>query len=73
MKNTGKTGDKVCNIFDMSGNLPEWTTETYTGVSGPCVFRGGSQGSDQRYTSQRDCRSVNDVLNWITFRAILYF
>ena len=73
IKNTGKTGDNVCNIFDMSGNLTEWTTETYTGISGPCVFRGGSQGSEQRYTSQRDCRKVEDSVNWITFRAILYF
>ena len=28
---TGKTTDMVCNIYDMAGNLEEWTTETCSG------------------------------------------
>ena len=42
---TGKNNDKYCNIFDMSGNASEWTTEysTYSDLSYflPCVYRGG--------------------------------
>ena len=42
---TGKNNDKYCNIFDMSGNAYEWTTE-YSAKSVdsdfcPCVPRGG--------------------------------
>ena len=42
---TGKNNDKYCNIFDMSGNASEWTTE-YSAKSVdsdfcPCVPRGG--------------------------------
>ena len=33
LKNTGKTGDKVCNIFDMAANLLEWTTEYSTNTN----------------------------------------
>ena len=42
---TGKNNDKYCNIWDMSGNAYEWTTEysAYSGSSDfyPCVLRGG--------------------------------
>ena len=42
---TGKNNDKYCNIWDMSGNASEWTTEfsTYSRDSNfcPCVYRGG--------------------------------
>ena len=43
--NTGKNADKYCNIWDMSGNAKEWTTEYSTnslyGYFSPCVLRGG--------------------------------
>ena len=43
--NTGKNPDKYCNIWDMSGNVYEWTTEYTTYSNGnnfyPCVVRGG--------------------------------
>ena len=47
---TGKNNDKYCNIWDMSGNACEWTTE-YSTISrnsffNPCVFRGGSCRTD---------------------------
>ena len=48
--NTGKSNDKYCNIFDMSGNADEWTTEysTYSSTSNfyPCVHRGGYYDTD---------------------------
>ena len=44
LKNTGTTGDEKCHIFDMAGNLGEWSTE-YSGYEGdtyvePYVTRG---------------------------------
>ena len=42
---TGKNNDKYCNIWDMSGNAYEWTTEYSAYSDGsdfyPCVLRGG--------------------------------
>ena len=60
--NTGKNNDKYCNIWDMSGNAQEWTTEYYTSSSSsvfyPCVYRGGyyytAYGKANYYTSYRD-------------------
>ena len=44
--NTGKAGDKVCNIHDMASNCLEWSTEHSTLTSSlgssPCVPRGGN-------------------------------
>ena len=55
---TGKNNDKYCNIWDMSGNAFEWTTE-YSSNSGgsyfyPCVSRGG-------YYSTDDGEAYNDT------------
>ena len=50
--NTGTTNDVYCNIYDMGGNLWEWTTETssyYDSKSAhpyePCTTRGGYDAS----------------------------
>ena len=59
--NTGINNDRYCNIWDMSGNAMEWTTEYFTRSSssgfGPCVRRGGCYGTDlgsaYKYTSDR--------------------
>ena len=37
---TGQT-TPVCNIYDMGGNVLEWTTEACSGTSGPYARRGG--------------------------------
>ena len=59
--NSGINNDKYCNIFDMSGNAYEWTTE-YSSSSNlsdfsPCVRRGGCYNTDRGeafdYTSYR--------------------
>ena len=43
--NTGINNDKYCNIWDMSGNAFEWTTEysthSFNSFFYPCVIRGG--------------------------------
>ncbi len=40
LKNTGETGDEVCHIFDMAGNICEWTTEFCDTSGYPCTHRG---------------------------------
>ena len=40
---TGQT-TPVCNIYDMGGNVAEWTTESYSNTSDPYAVRGGSFG-----------------------------
>ena len=49
---TGKTTPK-CNIYDMGGNVVEFTTEVIPSTSEPVVFRGGYYGdtnpAGQRY------------------------
>ena len=59
---TGKNNDKYCNIWDMSGNAYECTTEysTYSDPRRfcPCVIRGGyyntNYGEARTYSSYRD-------------------
>ena len=71
---TGTTDDKQCNIYDMASNVREWTTETSSDSSAPCVNRGGNyDGNSNVYTSFRDKRSTSTSYWFIGFRSILYF
>ena len=78
--NTGKSNDKYCNIFDMSGNADEWTTEYSTDSGGssfsPCVFRGGcyytDTGKAYNYTSYRDYYSTTFSRSYDSLRSLLY-
>ena len=78
--NTGINNDRYCNIFDMSGNAYEWTTEysTYSGNSlfFPCVFRGGycytGGGEAGSYTSGRNYFNTTDKLRNCSLRPLLY-
>ena len=78
--NTGKSNDKYCNIFDMSGNADEWTTEysTYSGSSNfyPCVSRGGyyftGVGKAINYTSYRGNYNTTDSHSSGSLRSLLY-
>ena len=58
LKDTGKTGDVVCNIYDMAGNTEEWTTEystnTHSSTAYPCVSRGDYFLNSPAYTAHRD-------------------
>ena len=78
--NTGKSNDKYCNIFDMSGNADEWTTEysTYSSNSNfyPCVHRGGYYDTDigeaYCYTSNRYDDYTTDSHSYDSLRSLLY-
>ena len=79
--NTGINNDRYCNIFDMSGNVWEWTTEYYT-ISGtgdfvrPCVIRGGYCNTDLgeafTYTSSRTIGYTTSSGNNLSLRPLLY-
>ncbi len=73
LMNTGTTGDERCHIFDMAGNLQEWTTEYNTSsFVGPscCVYRGGDWISF--WTSRRTCSGLYAGDGGFGFRPILY-
>ena len=78
--NTGKNNDKYCNIFDMSGNAEEWTTEystySFDRYFNPCVFRGGfystADGEAYGYTSYRYHHYTTTSLSNIGLRPLLY-
>ena len=74
-----KTGchsdDKVCNIYEMSGNASEWSTETSNDDSDPCVMRGGhNTKSSERYgyTGMRVLESDETASDFHSFRPLLY-
>ncbi len=79
-KNTGLSNDKYCNIFDMSGNADEWTTEysTYSTNSNfyPCVHRGGYYDTDigEAYncTSNRYDDYTTNSRSYNSLRSLLY-
>ncbi len=74
LENTGKTGDEKCHIFDMAGNVEEWTTEysTYTDGGGiyPCVIRGDYDGGF--YTAYRTYDATEFSYSYVGFRPLLY-
>ena len=71
LMNTGETGDKVCNIFDMAANVREWTTEYSTYNAYPCTYRGGQYGYDL-YTMDRTYNDATFSYRSIGFRVLLY-
>ena len=78
--NTGTNNDKYCNIWDMSGNACEWTTEYYTSSSSsvfyPCVYREGyyytAYGKANYYTSYRDGGGTTGSNSTYGLRPLLY-
>ena len=75
--NTGKATDGTnydvrCNIYDMAGNVYEWTTETSLLDSTPSVHRGGVYYDSLYYTCYRNKNSVTYGFSNISFRPIIY-
>ena len=68
-KYTG-TQDIQCNIYDMASNVFEWTTETYSDSSNPCVNRGGNYNNSNNYTSNRNNNSTSNSNDNIGFRPL---
>ena len=78
---TGKNNDKYCNIWDMSGNASEWTTEYSTRSSDdsffyPCGHRGGFyytvHGEAKFYTSFRSNDNTTSSRIYCGLRPLLY-
>ena len=69
---TGTTNDNPCNIFDMSSNAYEWTTETSSSSDFPCVLRGGYYYSGNDYTIGRSYSYTSRSFVDIGFRPLLY-
>ncbi len=68
----GSNKDVRCNIYDMAGNCFEWTTETRTDNTGPCLSRGGAYSFAIYYTWDRYTRATTSSQDDIAFRSILY-
>ncbi|MBR2678470.1 MAG: hypothetical protein IKE63_03540 [Bacilli bacterium] len=73
---TGESNDVVNNIYDLSGNVSEWTTE-YSSVGSydyiaNCVNRGESFNSSKLSPVSRNYND-NVKNKYIGFRVILYF
>ena len=65
--------DVQCNIYDMASNVYEFTTETSSYSTFPCVTRGGVSGNSNFYTSIRDDNyGSNGADINVGFRPILY-
>ncbi len=76
LKNTGDTEEVKCNIYDMAGNVSEWTTE-YSAriifeIKSPCVLRGGSYYKSSYYTGDRYYIDEAHNVKEIGFRPLLY-
>ena len=69
---TGLT-TSVCNIYDMGGNVLEWTTESSSGSDGPCTGRGGDYNSNFAGTpaGYRNYRS-GTAYDYVGFRLTLF-
>ena len=80
LKNTGTTGDKVCNIYDMASNCSEWSTEYSINISAgayavPCIGRGGTyvNSINRFYTAKRFIfNSTGGISNDNSFRVLIY-
>ena len=69
---TGQT-TPVCNIYDMGGNVFEWTTESCSDTSSPYATRGGGYQDSFEYTpAGRRVSSYGTATDFIGFRLTLF-
>ena len=72
---TNGNKDVLCNIYDMIGNVREWTTESYkegTNVSAPAVARGIDFNTTGGDITLRSVAGANQELDNVGFRPIIY-
>ena len=75
MLSTGITDrNSVLNIYDLAGNMEEWTLENRINGDNPCVTRGGSylDGENESYVAKRSDKAINNDDSNIGFRISLY-
>ena len=74
---TGEQNDKQCNIYDMSGNCQEWSTETFCHGEGIGktyhVYRGGAYNTINTPTKSRSSNFRSSGSTSMSFRPILYW
>jgi len=63
--------DMECNIYDMAGNVVEWSTEACNNSKNDCVNRGGYYSNIYSFTSTR-YNLIDDIYSNQGFRPILY-
>ena len=63
--------DVRCNIYDMGGNICEWTTESCMDIDNPCTVRGGYYGGCYGYSGVRDFRFIDADYD-VGIRPIMY-
>ena len=73
----GSVCDKQCNVYDMGGNVSEWSTESYSQSNYADSMRGGDCTNTARKVRSRlnPHRSQYETIyytNWLGFRPILY-
>ena len=75
MLSTGITDrNSILNIYDLAGNMEEWTLEYRINGDNSSVTRGGSylDGENESYVAKRSDKTIIDSDNNIGFRISLY-
>lgn len=77
LQNTGESEDVACNIYDLAGNVKEWSTEYsnygYYEYTSPCVTRGGYYKDNMGNASSRSYNGDTIKNEFTGFRVVLYF
>ena len=66
--------NKVMNIYDVAGNVSEWTLENTSYTNGPCAYRGGYYGvaGSNNSAADRSNFSTDDSSSFFGFRVSLF-
>ena len=74
LKNTGIETTPRNNIYDMGGNVIEWTIEVCSDQDNPCTLRGGNYGftASDLPAGSRYYGSQNVAFDYFGFRSTLY-
>ena len=64
--------DVRCNIYDMAGNVREWSTETLLMAALPCTARGGNWLNTKDCPSSRFNHTTTGNSDEFSARPILY-
>ncbi len=74
--NTGESNDIIYNIYDLSSNVSEWTTEYsnngYYTYKAPCVERGNNYSDEYKNPVTRVYNGLDAKNKFTGFRVILY-